>query len=165
MQSGDKFCAGCATPLELREAAGRPRPVCPNCGRVVYYDPKIAATAIVQRQGQVLLIRRAGEVGYGLWSMPGGYVDRGEAVEAAAAREAREETGLEVAVDHLVGLLSEAGNPVIVAAYAVREVGGELQAGPEALEVRFFPLEKLPPLAFPRDALILERWRQMRDGG
>ena len=114
MQSGDKFCAGCATPLELRESAGRPRPVCPNCGRVVYYDPKIAATAIIQRQGQVLLIRRAGEVGYGLWSMPGGYVDQGEPVEAAAAREAWEETGLEVEVEQLVGLLSEAGNPVIV---------------------------------------------------
>ena len=74
MQSGDKFCSACATPLELRQAAGRPRPVCPSCGRVVYYDPKITATAIVQRQGQVLLIRRANEVGYGLWSMPGGYV-------------------------------------------------------------------------------------------
>jgi ADP-ribose pyrophosphatase YjhB (NUDIX family) len=132
---------------------------------VVYYDPKIAATAIIQRQGQVLLIRRAGEVGYGLWSMPGGYVDRGESVEAAAAREAWEETGLEVAVEQLVGIFSEAGHPVIVAAYAVREVGGELQAGPEALEVGFFPLEDLPPLAFPRDGLILERWREMRDGG
>lgn len=150
--------------MELRESAGQPRPVCPNCGRVVYYDPKIAATAIVQRQGQVLLIRRASEVGYGQWSMPGGYVDRGELVEAAAAREAWEETGLEVAVEQMVGLFSEAGHPVIVAAYAAREVGGQLQAGPEALEVAFFPLDQLPPLAFPRDALILERWRQMRDG-
>ncbi|MSQ06011.1 MAG: NUDIX domain-containing protein [Dehalococcoidia bacterium] len=162
MQSGDKFCSGCAAPLELRESAGRLRPVCPSCGRVVYYDPKIAATAIVHREGQVLLIRRANEVGYGLWSMPGGYVDRGEAAEDAAVREAWEETGLEVAVDQLVGLYSEAGHPVIVAAYAVREVGGELQAGPEALEAGFFPLDALPPLAFPRDALILARWREMR---
>ncbi len=164
MQSGDKFCSGCATPLELRESAGHLRPVCPSCGRVVYYDPKIAATAIVHRQGRVLLIRRAGEVGHGLWSMPGGYVDRGEPAEAAAVREAWEETGLEVAVEQLVGLFSEVGHPVIVAAYAAREVGGALQAGPEALEVGFFPLEQLPPLAFPRDALILARWREMRDG-
>jgi 8-oxo-dGTP diphosphatase len=164
MQSGDKFCSGCAAPLELRQAAGRLRPVCPSCGRVVYYDPKIAATAIIQRQGRVLLIRRAGEVGHGLWSMPGGYVDRGEPAEAAAVREAWEETGLEVAVVQLVGLFSEAGHPVLVAAYAAREVGGDLQAGPEALEVGFFPLDQLPPLAFPRDALILARWRDMQGG-
>ncbi|MBM3942427.1 MAG: NUDIX hydrolase [SAR202 cluster bacterium] len=164
MLNGDKFCMACATPLEARETAGRLRPVCPSCGRVVYYDPKIAATAIVPRQGKVLLIRRAGEVGYGLWSMPGGYVDRGEEVEAAAVREAWEETGLEVAVDRLVGVFSEAGHPVIVAAYAVHETGGELKAGPEALDVGFFSPEELPPLAFPRDALILERWREMRNG-
>ena len=129
MSPDDKYCPSCASPLEEKEAAGRQRPVCPNCGRVVFYDPKVAATCIVERGEQVLLVKRGNEPGYGLWSMPGGYVDRGEVVEDAAAREVLEETGLEVEIDRLVGLFSEAGHPVMVAAFAARELGGDLKAG------------------------------------
>ena len=143
---------------------GKPRPVCPECDRVFYYDPKIAATSIIERDGKILLICRAGDPGYGLWSMPGGYVDRGEVVEEAAMREAKEETGLEVEIDSLVGLFSETGHPVMVAAFVAREVGGCLEPGPEALELGFFPPDGLPPLAFPRDQLILDRWQALRNG-
>ncbi len=160
----DKYCSGCGIPLELRSLEGRDRPVCPQCGRVVYYDPKVAATAVVERAGLVLMLRRAVETGYGLWSLPGGYVDRGEVVEEAAAREVREETGLQVEISGLVGLFSEEGHPVVVAAYAAVETGGKLEAGSEALELGFYPLDGLPALAFPRDRLILARWRSLKDG-
>ena len=164
MQPEDKHCSSCAAALESKDVAGRQRPVCPQCGRVVYYDPKVAATCIVERQGTVLMVRRAVEPGIGLWSMPGGYVERGEVVEEAAAREVLEETGLEVEVEHLVGLFSERGHPVMVAAFAARETGGRLAAGPETSEVAFFPLGSLPELAFPRDHKILSSWLASRDG-
>ena len=95
----------------------------------------------------------------------GGYVDRGEVVEMAAAREVREETGLIVNIGHLVGVFSDADNPVVVAAYSAVETGGVLAPGPECLEVGFFAVENLPPLAFPRDAQILSRWQSMQDAG
>ena len=57
----------------------------------------------VPRDGSVLMIRRGTELGYGLWGLPGGYVDRGEVVERAAAREVWEETGLEVEIGDLLG--------------------------------------------------------------
>jgi 8-oxo-dGTP diphosphatase len=164
MSADDKFCQSCAYPLAVSDLEGKQRPVCPQCGRVVYYDPKVAATSIIERDGKILLIRRAGEPGYGLWSMPGGYVDRGEVVEEAAVREAREETGLEVEIELLVGLFSEPGHPVMVAAYVAREVGGCLKPGPETLEAGFFSPDDLPPLAFPRDKSILARWQALRDG-
>ncbi len=138
------------------------RPVCPQCGRVVYHDPKVAAVCVVARGGEVLMIRRGTDTGYGLWSLPGGFVDRGEVVESAAAREAWEETGLEVAVEGLIGLFSLSGDPVIVAAFAAREIGGGLAPGPEALEAGFFSLDGLPELAFSRDREILARWRSAR---
>ncbi len=144
----------------MRESGGTDRPVCPECGRVVYFDPKIAATAVVEREGRVLLIKRGNQPGYGRWSMPGGYVDRGEVVEEAAAREVWEETGLRVEINGLVGLFSERGHPVVVVAFAAREAGGELSVGEEALDIGFFSLEALPDLAFPRDRLILERWAE-----
>ena len=162
MTSGDKFCAGCGAPLALRELEGRERPVCPRCGRVVYYDPKLAAACVIERGGQTLMVKRAVQTGYGLWSMPGGYVDRGEPVETAAAREVEEEAGLLVEVGQLIGLFSDAGNPVVVAAYSATEVGGVLAPGPESLDVGFFALDDLPPLAFPRDEQILRRWQRIR---
>ena len=158
MQRGDNFCSTCATPLETREVNGARRPVCPACRRVVYYDPKVAAVTIISREGKVLLMRRAGDPGKGLWSVPGGYVDRGEVVEAAATREVQEETGLLVKIDRLVGLFSEQGRPVIVAVYSGVECGGQLAPGPEALEVGFFAPENLPPLAFAGDVDILRQW-------
>ncbi len=164
MTDSDKFCASCGTRLAIREHEGRKQPVCPTCGRVVYYDPKLAAACVIERDGQTLMVRRAVQTGYGLWSMPGGYVDRGEPVEAAAAREVVEETGLMVEVGLLIGLFSDAGNPVVVAAYSATEVGGILAPGPESLDVGFFPIDDLPPLAFPRDEQIIRRWQQMRNG-
>ena len=162
MTSNDKFCAGCGTRLALRQHEGQTRPVCPACGRVVYYDPKLATACVIERDGETLMVRRAVQTGYGLWSMPGGYVDRGEPVEEAAAREVWEETGLLVEVGQLIGVFSDAGNPVVVAAYAATETGGVLAPGPESLDVGYFAVDALPPLAFPRDEQIIRRWRAMK---
>ena len=125
----------------------------------MFHDPKVAAVCVIARDNKVLMIRRGTDAGYGLWSLPGGFVDRGEVVEAAAAREAWEETGLEVTVEALIGLFSLAGDPVIVAAFKAMETGGELSPGPEALEAAFFSLDGLPELAFSRDTEILARWK------
>jgi ADP-ribose pyrophosphatase YjhB (NUDIX family) len=159
MSSDNKYCSVCAALLELKQVADRQRPVCPSCGHVVYHDPKVAATCIVERNCKVLMIKRGNQPGIGLWSMPGGYVDRGEVVEEAAVREVQEETGLAVEVERLVGLFSESGHPVIVAAFVAREVGGALEAGSEALDLGFFSTNDLPPLAFTRDLSILARWQ------
>ena len=59
MLAEDKFCPSCAAALEAQEVAGRQRPVCPRCGRVVYYDPKVAAASIIEREGKVLMVKRA----------------------------------------------------------------------------------------------------------
>ena len=154
----DRFCASCASELAAKEVAGVRRPACPNCGRVVFYDPKLTAVCVIPRSGEVLMIKRAGDPGYGLWSLPGGFVDRGEVVEEAAAREAWEETGLEVKVTGLLGLFSIPGDPVIVAAFSARESGGDLAPGPEALELGFFSPDNPPELAFSRDTEILAKW-------
>jgi 8-oxo-dGTP diphosphatase len=164
MLEDDRYCPRCTAALEVRNAHGSERPVCPKCGKVVYYDPKLAATVVVERDGKVLMVCRDTEPGRGLWSFPGGYVDRGEVVESAAAREVLEETGLEVTITGMVGLFSEEGLPVVLAAFVGRIDGGRAVAGHEVSEVGFFPPEELPPLAFPRDRKILEKWRRLREG-
>jgi 8-oxo-dGTP diphosphatase len=155
-----RFCPCCGGALEARLLrAGEPhRLVCTRCGQVLYLDPKVAVgTIIATDDARVVLVRRAIEPGYGLWVFPGGYVDRGEQVMAAAIREAREEAGLDVRLDGLVNIYSYAGVPLVVIVYAASIVAGDLAIDDESLEAGLFTAVTLPwsALAFrsTRDAL------------
>ena len=141
---------------------GKVLPVCPRCGQVVYADPKVAAGAIIEQAGRILLLRRAISPARGLWTFPGGYVDRGEPVPEAAAREAREEAGVTVAVDQLHGVYSARGVAVVLIVYRARIAAGKPRAGPEALELRWVEPDNIPwdELAFPSTAAALTDWRR-----
>ena len=113
---------------------------------------------ILARDGKGVAGASGTEPGLGLWSLPGGYVDRGEVVEEAAVREVREETGLRTEVARLVGVFSEKGSPVVLVVYAGEIVEGEPEARDEVMEVGFYSVEDMPPLAFERDGEIIEGW-------
>ena len=89
-------------------------------------------------------MRRAIEPGYGKWVFPGGYVDRGEEVQAAAIREAREEAGLDVRIDGLIDIYSYAGRTPVIIVYAATMIGGCLGCDDEGLEARFFETDAIP---------------------
>ncbi len=142
-----RFCPRCGDALELRLLkAGEPeRLVCRACAFVFYLDPKVAVgTIIIDDQGQVLLVRRAIEPGYGKWVFPGGYVDRGEPVRQAAIREAREECGLDVRLERLVDVFSYAGRDAVVIVYTATMTGGDVACDDEGLEARFFAPNEIP---------------------
>ena len=148
-----RFCPRCGAALLPRrlKPAEPERLVCAGCGFIFFLDPKLAASTICPLDGGIVLVRRGIEPAYGKWVIPGGYVDRGEAVAAAAIRETLEEASLEVAIRDLVNVYSYPGNPVVVVVYLAQVLGGQLRAGDEALEARVFPPTALPweELAFP----------------
>lgn len=147
MEIDYRFCPTCAGVLETRRLKkGDPeRLVCTRCAQVLYLDPKVAVGTIIRTDdGRLVMVRRAIEPGYGLWVFPGGYVDRGEEVTAAAVREAREEAGLEVALEGLVNIYSYARRSLIVIVYAARMVGGQLCTDEECLEAKLFTPADLP---------------------
>ena len=158
MRGEFNFCQRCGTELEEKYIEGTMRPHCPACGYVVFLDPKVAAVALVVDGAGLVMVKRGVEPQYGKWAFPSGYVDRGEVVEAAARREVKEETGLDVALDRLIGVYSLAGSPVVLVVYSAHIVGGEVAVGHDALAVRTFALDELPPFPFPHDEQILKDW-------
>ncbi len=157
-----RFCPHCGEIIETRRVGGQHRPHCPSCRTTFYQDPKLAVAVLVNIGGKLVLQRRKIDPGRGKWTFPSGYVERGERVEDAAAREALEETGLEIQVTGLLGLYSHAGNPVALAVYTADAVGGTMAVSEESLEVATFSPTALPELAFDHDAQIVATWLEQR---
>ncbi len=148
-----RFCPRCAGHLEGRVIKeGEPeRLVCGECGFVFYLGPKLVVGAIFELDGGIVLIQRAIEPGYGRWTFPGGFVERGEVAESAAEREALEEAGVEIEVTGIVGLYTYEGQVPAIAVFSARATGGEPAPLDETLAVRQFPRGELPwsEMAFP----------------
>lgn len=142
-----RFCPVCGGKLSPRVVKqGEPqRPVCGGCGHIVYIDPKVAVGTIIRNAaGEIALVRRSIEPGYGKWVFPGGYVDRGEELHAAAVREALEEASLRIRIDGLLDLYSYPGQTTIIIVYAATAIGGTLRADDESLEAAWFKVDALP---------------------
>lgn len=148
-----RFCPICGGRLETRKLkSDEPdRFVCSACKTPLYLDPKLVACSIVEIDGSVVLLRRGIQPRKGFWVMPGGYVDRGESVEAAALRETEEECGLKTRIKNILGVYSYPGEIVAVVVYTVERVSGSLFAGDETTEARLVRPEEIPwgELAFP----------------
>jgi ADP-ribose pyrophosphatase YjhB (NUDIX family) len=142
-----RFCPVCGGALEARvlKATEPTRLVCLHCAYVFYQDPKVAVGTIIRdARNHIVLVRRAIHPGYGKWVFPGGYVDRGEEVRAAAVREAREEAGLDVRIDHLINVYSYPGRTPVIIVYAATMIGGSLACDDEGLEAGFFAPHEMP---------------------
>ena len=123
-------------------------------------SPLVGVGAVIVQDRRVLLIRRGTAPLLGEWSLPGGVLECGESLRRAAVREAREETGLEVEVVEMLGVYErvtpgDAGLTryhFVLIDFLCRPVGGNLKAGSDASEVRWFTREQLPPLNLAPDA-------------
>jgi len=142
-----KFCPQCGAPTVLRAIDGHERAVCERCGHIAYRNPAPAAGVILIESGEILMVRRKFEPRAGLWTLPAGFVEYDEHVEACAVREAEEETGLRVELTRLFGVYMAMDDPrvqVVLMLYLAHCTGGELSAGDDASEARFFPIDALP---------------------
>jgi 8-oxo-dGTP diphosphatase len=117
----------------------------------------LTVDAIVAYKGGIVLIKRLNDPFRGYYALPGGIVEYGESTEKAVLRELKEETALEGKIYKLVGVYSEPnrdprGHFVSICYLIIGK--GRLKAGSDAKEVRVFPLERLPRLAFDHRKMI-----------
>jgi 8-oxo-dGTP diphosphatase len=131
-----------------------------------YRNPKPTVDVVIVTPRGVVLVRRANPP-HG-WALPGGFIDEGEPAEVAAIREVREETGLHIALDDLLGVYSDpARDPrfhTMAVVYTARSDGTPV-GGDDALEARCFSLDALPaPIAFDHKR-ILQDYRTFQSTG
>lgn len=150
------FCSDCGGRISRQWVAadGRERDVCMNCRQVHYENPRILVTAMITWQDRLLLCRRAHDPSYGLWCAPGGFMEKGETLEQAAARELEEETGVRIEADQLT-LYTVTNLPMISEVYVVFRASVNeptIACGAESLEAGFFRRDEIPwnQLAWPQ---------------
>ena len=159
-QAAMRFCSACAATLTSRYIANRQRPFCDHCVTVTYFDPKLAAGAIVVKECLIALIKRSISPAFGKWTFPGGYVDRGAPVDRAAVRETWEETGLRIRLEGLHGVFSYSEVTVVLIVYTATVTGGILAAGDECDQAVWTKPADIPweDLAFPSTTDALRIW-------
>jgi ADP-ribose pyrophosphatase YjhB (NUDIX family) len=141
-----KFCSNCAHPVELTVPPGDhlPRFVCVNCGTIHYENPRIIAGCVIEHEGKLLLCKRAIEPGYGLWTTPAGFMENGETIQQAAAREAMEEALAHVRIGSMLAVVNVLRAHQVHIMFRATLTQPSFGIGPESLESQLYAEEEIP---------------------
>ncbi len=160
-----KYCASCGGRVSRRipENDNRKRWVCDDCGIVHYQNPRIVVGCVAERNGKVLLCKRAIEPRYGYWTVPAGFMELGETVAGGAARETLEEACATVELGHLFASVDvvDAGQ---VHLFFSGKLVSDYGIGDESLEVALFSEDEIPwdDIAFQSGKFALRKYFEDR---
>lgn len=142
---------------------GRERPVCPQCGYVLFKNPVPGVGILVEVDSGVVLIKRGHNPKKDRWALPAGFIEADESIEEAAVRECKEETNLDIELIEMFHVDSFPTDPTpqsgIIIFYRAKPIGGKLQPGDDAAEAMIFSPDALPSnVAFRTHRAALARW-------
>jgi len=161
-----RFCVRCGSGLVRRRIEKRLRPVCPRCGHIAFRNAKPAVGLLIEKNGALLFVRRERAPYKGYWDIPGGFLEEEEDAGTGAKREAREETGLRIAVDDLIGVYHDKNGDdyTLNLYYTAHVTGGREKPGDDADDLRWFDVGDIPRrIAFPgHTRAVLRDWRRGR---
>lgn len=155
------YCSECGQPvrLEVPNDDNRERSVCGSCGVVHYVNPKVVVGCVPEKDGKILLCKRAIEPRYGYWTVPAGFMELDESTAQGAARETLEEACAEVRIGHLFAVVDvvDAGQ---VHMFYTAKLLGEFAAGTESLDVAMFSEAEVPwdDIAFHSGRYALQKY-------
>jgi ADP-ribose pyrophosphatase YjhB (NUDIX family) len=157
-----RFCSNCGHAVSRRIPEGDqlPRAVCGHCGTVHYENPRVVVGCVPEWEGRILLCRRAIEPRRGYWTAPAGFLEIGESMHAAAARETTEEAQAEVDVGTLLCVVNVLHAAQVHVMFRARMRDGRHGAGAESLETALFHEREIPwdEIAFASIRFALERY-------
>ena len=163
------FCSHCGAKVQLRIPPGDqlPRYVCDACGTVHYRNPRLVLGCIPDHRGQILLCRRAIEPRRGYWTVPAGFMENGETLQEAAARECYEEALARVEIGSLLSIVHVLHAEQVHVFFRAHLPLAEFGAGVESLEVALFDPEDIPwaDIAFRSNEFALRCYFQDKAAG
>jgi ADP-ribose pyrophosphatase YjhB (NUDIX family) len=163
------FCPNCAARLERRIPDGDhlPRHVCTSCGTIHYRNPKIVAGCVPEHAGRILLCRRAIEPRRGYWTIPAGFMELGETLQQAAARECREEALARVEIGDPCAVVHVLHAEQVHVMFRASLADGGFGVGVESLDVGLIDERDVPwgELAFMSVVLTLRSFFADRAAG
>lgn len=141
-----KFCSACGARLRqgIPEGDDRQRYICDACDTVHYQNPKLIAGCIPVWEGRILLCKRAIEPRKGFWTLPAGFMELGETIAQAAAREAQEEANIDVAIGDIFTIFNLPHISQVYVFFRAEMISGDFSAGAESLETRLFGEAEIP---------------------
>src|ERR1700724_436162 len=150
----------------IPEGDNRERMVCPDCGFVLYDNPKIVVGSVTRWGNRILLCRRSINPRRGFWTLPAGYLELNESTSAGAEREAWEEAQAKIRIEGLLAIYDIPRISQVQLIYRALLVDEAIAAGPESLEVGLFRWDEIPwdNIAFPSVHWSLDADRRA-DGG
>lgn len=147
------FCSACGKRVSqiIPEGDNRVRHVCNDCGTIHYSNPNNVCGAILTQGNKILLCKRAIEPRSGLWTLPAGFMENGETVTEAAARESMEEANAQSHNLKLFGVFSLPHISQVYLMFKGELTEGRHTPGSESLETALFAMDEIPwdQLAFP----------------
>ncbi|MEW6407691.1 MAG: NUDIX hydrolase [Patescibacteria group bacterium] len=158
------FCPKCGGKLIKKLVDDKSRLVCKKCRFVFYQNSKPTASALIVKNNQVLLGRRAGPPFKNKWDVPGGFLEEGEAPDRGLLREIKEELGLKIKIKKLVGIYMDTyGNSerTLNIYYEAKILKGIPRPASDVKEVRWFSKNKLPKLAFKNGYQAIKTWLKL----
>jgi len=159
-----KYCPTCKDKLTRSEVDGDPLLNCKKCGFVFWNNPKPVVSTLINKDGKILMLKRAVEPFKDFWVLPGGFVKYEEEPEQAAMREIREEIGLSVKVGQLVEVYRIGNDPRgahIDIIYSTKVVSGFLKLESEVFrEFDWFNSKSLPDKIAYGHREVIEKWIQ-----
>jgi ADP-ribose pyrophosphatase YjhB (NUDIX family) len=164
-----KYCSLCGASVVLRipHDDSRLRHVCTQCDTIHYENPKLVIGSIPVWEDKILLCKRAIEPRYGLWTLPGGFMENGESTGQTAIRETLEEANARIALDDLYSMYSLPYINQVHLYFRARLLDLDFAPGIESLEVRLFSEAEIPwnELAFRPVRYSLEHYFAERKPG
>jgi 8-oxo-dGTP diphosphatase len=148
------FCLKCGHKLIMtQDHENKLRPHCGNCGWKFYKNPiPASACVIINQDNELLIIKRKFAPEAGKWALPSGYIEIDQDPAETAADEMQEETGLLGKAEEFLGYhvdFSPIYEKIISFGFLMKVTGGKLQAGDDASEACYVPLQEIEDLAFP----------------
>ena len=153
------YCPQCSGRISEKPEGDRPRDYCESCDLFFYDNPLPVASTIITSDRTVLLVKRKNKPHKGKWCLPSGFAESGESIESAALRELEEETGVKGRIIDFVSadsIYSMFYGDLLFLTFEAEHIAGEIAAGDDAIDVKFFPLDKLPELAFKSNIKAIE---------